>query len=382
MRAAIALSLVLASTVAPRTAGAQTLRQTREEPAPFPLSSRAIGPIGEAGGLVFFGTDIGTRADRAVRVEAAGTRAEPGADMAAITFCGGVRWHLGFEPLGTRGSWYLLRDRGGPALWSRSFPTTALPDVRLACAAGRATIGWLEDGELVLVDAAPAASAVAERGRIRVMPRGTIAQVPWALGPGGQLVAQGPARGGSPAELLRIALGPNGAAITHRQPLAGAPGPIAIAGTEVLVALDGPRGTGLVLAAYAITDLAPRGTAVIPVAAPGHSAACAGLWPGPSGRVAVAVDEHWIGDDFVAIPQGPDEPDRYEPAHESAGALYLWEPARARVGPATPLGTRWVGAGGWLAGELVVVQSVEAAGVVAGVVQLRGARVRRFTPVP
>jgi hypothetical protein len=316
-------------------------------------------------------------------VEPAGARAEAGLDVAQVAACGGVRWLLGFEALGMRGSRWSLRRDGGPALWSRSFPTTALPDVRIRCGAGRLVLGWLEDGELVLADATPPAAAVLVHTRVRVMPRGSVAQVPWVAAPGGEVIAVVPGRGGPAAELFRIAAGAaSPAAVTHRQPLAGSPGPIALAGAEVLVATTLPGSAALALSSFALADLAPRTTVAIPAAEPGHSVVCAGLWPGPAGRVAVAVDEHWVGDDFVAIPQGPNEPDRHEPSHESAGTLRLWEPSRGLVGPATHLGTRWVGAGGWLDGKLVILQSVEAAGVVGGVAQLRGARVRRFTPTP
>lgn len=377
--------LVAALALSPAPAWAQQLVATTEDAAPFHLSSRALGPIAEGGALLFFGNDIGTHASHAVRVGAAGTGVDPGlaADVAQIAACGGARWLLAFESLGMRGSrWHLRRD-GGSRLWSRSFPTTALPDPRLGCAGGRIVLGWVDDGELVVADAAPSAAALRDLARVRVMPLGTIAQVPWAVAPRGDTIAVAvPGRGGSVAELLRIAVGAAGGAITHRAPLAGAPGPIAIDGDAVLVAFDAPARQGLVLAPFALADLAPRATASIPPSEPGRSVGCAGLWPGPGGRVAVAIDESWIGDGFVAIPQGPNEPDRFEPAYHSAGTLRLWEPANGRVGPPTHLGTRWAGAGGWLGDTLVLVQSVESAGVVGGIVQLRPARVRRFTPRP
>ncbi len=381
MRLACLVVLVLA----PATARAQQLVATSEDAAPFHLSSRALGPIEEGGALAFFGSDIATHANRAIRVDATGTRADPGAgaDVAQIAACGGVRWLLAFEGLGMRGSRWELRRDGGPPLWSRSFPTTALPDPRVGCAGGRAVLGWVDEGELVVADAAPSAAALRDLARVRLMPRGTIAQVPWAFSPRGDAIAVAvPGRGGSVAELLRIAVGPAGGAITHRAALPGSPGPMTIAGDAVLVAVDAPARQGLVLAPFALADLAPRATVIIPASEPGHGVGCAGLWPGPGGRVAVAIDESWIGDDFVSIPQGPNEPDRFEPAYHSAGTLRLWEPANGRVGPPTHLGTRWAGAGGWLGGTLVLVQSVESAGVVGGVVQLRPARVRRFTPRP
>lgn len=379
------LVLALLLQLLPGSARAQQLVATAEDAAPFHLSSRAQGPIEEGGALVFFGNDIATHADRAIRVDAAGTRAEPGAGagVAQLTACGGVRWLLGFQGLGMRGSRWELRQAGGPPIWSRAFPTTALPDPRLGCAGGRVVLGWVDDGELVVADAAPSAAALRDLARVRVMPRGTIAQVPWAVASRGDVFAVAvPGRGGTVAELLRIAVGPAGGAVTHRQALAGSPEPIAIAGDAVLVAVDAPARQGLALVSLALADLAPRATATIPPSEPGHGVGCTGLWPGPGGRVAVAIDESWIGDDFVSIPQGPNEPDRFEPAHHSAGTLRLWEPANGRVGPPTHLGTRWAGAGGWLGGTLVLVQSVESAGVVGGVVQLRSARVRRFTPRP
>jgi hypothetical protein len=149
----------------------------------------------------------------------------------------------------------------------------------------------------------------------------------------------------------------------------------------VLVATTNARGVALVLSAFALADLAPRSTVTIPASEPGRVVACAGLWPGPAGSVAVGVAEHWE-DGFMAIPQGPDQPDRFEPAFHSAGSLRLWDAPRGRVGPPTDLGAEWVGAGGWLGDRLVLVQPVERDGIVAGIVQLRSARVRRFTPLP
>lgn len=136
----VALSVVVLLLAPP--ARAQQLVPTGEEPAPFHVSSIPVGPVTEGGALVFFGSDIGTQTPRAVVVGPDRVSVGAGLDggVVDVKACGGVRWLLGFESHGMRGTRWSLRAAAGPVVWSQGFPTTALPDVRLRCAAGRAIL--------------------------------------------------------------------------------------------------------------------------------------------------------------------------------------------------------------------------------------------------
>jgi hypothetical protein len=133
----------------------------------------------------------------------------------------------------------------------------------------------------------------------------------------------------------------------------------------------------LTIASYSLDDLRAGPSWVI---RPRERAsiAAAVLRAGPGELVAVGVVESWIGDGFVRIPQGPNEPDRYEPEYVASASVRVADLARGSIGPTLELGAREVGGLGWLGDRLVVLTPVQPNGTIGGRVQLRPSLLRRF----
>lgn len=342
---------------------------------PFALEGPAAAPVVDPGALTFFARDLGANAMRALRIDARGVRVDPAGDAVSVAACGATRWLLGFESHGARARWS-LRAEGAPELWSRAISTSDFEMVRLDCAGAAPVLGWIERGELVTVSLGTSPGAVPAVSRVRVLPATERADVEWRRAPTGEIFAAVSVWSPRSAELLRIA----GGVVTHRAPLGVASSIVlALSPDRILVARTIAPDARLAFSSFAAADLSPgRDTPLPPTADRRGVVHCAWLAAGPAGRVVLALVESWQGPDWVSIAQGPNEPARQEPAYHSTVALRLWETRTGRIGPALPLGSRYAGAGAWLGEQFVLVTPVESDGVVAGVVQLRAARVRRF----
>ena len=375
---ALSLVAIAAGLAAASVARAQALVQDGEDGVSFALDSVAA-PIVEPGLLTFYARDLGANAPRMLRVDARGVRVEPGAAAASVVACRGTRWLLDYADRGNRGRWS-LRAHGAAELWSREGAVADFAMVTLGCSGAAPVVGWLERGELVTLTPGASPSATPAVTSVRVLPATERGDVEWRRAPSGEIFAAVRAWSPRPAELLRIASG----VVTHRASL-GMASDIRVAlspsADRVLVARHLAPDAHLSFASFAATDLAPGPESPLPVATPGErrrTVTCAWLAPGRSGRVVLALVESWE-DGWVAIAQGPNEPDRHEPAHHSAVMLRVWEPRTGRIGPALALGSRYAGAGAWLGDRFVLVTPVEPDGVVGGIVQLRAARIRRFS---
>jgi len=373
-RAACIAAVAVAA--ASSAAEAQRLSPLPEEPIPGFFDTSWLGPSTvESGSLVVFARELGPNRPRAVRVGATGgVTDEPGLEAASVASCGGGRWVVTARTERRGGTTYALLRPGGSVVWSRAFPPLSLPSVAVQCAGATALLGWVDDGELVLAEAS--GNALGPERRTRISATGTRGVTVWAaLSPTELFVAANVLVPNSSTELLRIA----GATITHRRSLGRANDVrLALAPGRLLAAFHDERGAATV-ASFALADLAPGPVATIPARERGRRASVASVWPGPDGIVALSIHEGWEGPGFVAIPQGPNEPDRHEPAYHTAAYLMTWAPASGRLGPATDFGAEGIGPGAWLGPTLVVIEPLRRDRNYPNEVRLYPARVRRFS---
>jgi hypothetical protein len=366
-----AVLCALASTLVCASAHAQRLVALPEEPISgfFDVSWTSPSAI-EAGIFVVVARDLGSSRPRAVRIHAtAGVANEP-LDALDFASCGDGRWIVTARTSASRATTYELVSPSGRVAWSRAFPPMSLPWVAVDCAGRTTLFTWVDDGELVIAEAA--GDALGTERRTRIAPRGSQLIATWvASSPAELFVAMHAIVPTGATELLRIA----GGAITHRRSLGRS--------TDVRLALTRERlvaaflGGEATVTSFARSDLAPGAAATIPAREPGRRPAVTSLWPGANGVVVLGIQESCEGPDFVSIPQGSG-PARSEPAYHTAGYLQTWTLASGQLGAVTDFGAESIGRGAWLGSTLVVVEPLRRDRNSPNEVRFYPARVHRF----
>jgi hypothetical protein len=379
-RTVLLACIVIAITVA-RPVAAQHLVEVESTPLSLSIDE-PVNAFEENGALVAYGRAIG-RGPVALRIDATTFREEPGfppattsgVGIARAVSCGGRRWLLEYDASRTR---FSVRPSDGTEVWGRVFTLGAFPTMSLQCAGTRPIVGWVELGEFVTVALMPTVEH-----RTRVWPQREQGEFEWIARSADEIFASVRLGGvGEYASVLHIVLG----GIAHRQSLGAAmPGAVDIANGILLVSTSPPGAGPVTLRSFALDDLAPIAAAAVPVSSePRANGRCIHFWALAPGVVVAAIEERWEGPDTIAIPGSAvgGRPPRHEPVVHRASGLYAWSPRSTTVGPRFELGARNVGAGIVIASRLVLVEPVEAAGILRGVVQLRAARLRRFAIAP
>ena len=346
-------------------AAAQTLARTGIEPVPVPLFTVGSS-VEEPGGFVVHGRDLATNTARSIRVDGSNVSGGAGRLTSGIARCGGATFVLVYERIDAgRGARWRVQSGSGVTLHTLDGTLMGTRSVSLACIGRTPTLAWHDTTRAHFVSVSSAGPASE-----RVIP----------LGPG---PVEGMTWVGAGSDELYVVT--RGRQTTIRR--VGARGVVAERTLErsadIVLALSplsllSARSTsaGAVLQSFSRADLSPRDATVIPPSAPGRLVHVHGLSAGPREVAVVSVLEHWTGDDYVSIEQGPGEPDRFEPAERSAHTLRLWRHVGGQLGPPVETDRARPGAGAWVGAQLVWVQGAEPHPHLSG--RFHTARVLRF----